>query len=171
MANKYFDHGVALTVAWFGILLVNIASVRWFSDKWDKTIYIHAATGYIITVLTLVYVLKLGLEFELDEPHNFIGSLYVVVIIPVSITGMLSMIARKALAWNTKVTNIIRKAHKFMATFLVIGSFMQISSGISYYWNNNRENEETINYILVYLPFSIIIFFAFEVYYRMKKGY
>lgn len=95
MANKYFDHGVALVVAWFFILLVNVASVRWFSDKWNKTIYIHAATGWIITILTFVYVLKLGLEFELDEPHNFIGSVYVIVIVPVSITGMISMIVRK----------------------------------------------------------------------------
>lgn len=124
MANKYFDHGVALVVAWFGILLINIASVRWFSDKWNKTIYIHAATGWIITILTFVYVLKLGLDFGLDEPHNFIGSLYVIVIVPVSITGMFSMISRKFLAWNTKVVNFIRKAHKVLATSLVIGSFM-----------------------------------------------
>ena len=56
-----------------------------------------------------------------------------------------------------------------MATSLVIGSFMQIASGIGYYYNNKRENPETINWVLVYLPFSVIVFFIFEVYYRMKK--
>jgi hypothetical protein len=37
---------------------------------------------------------------------------------------MSSIISRKGLAWNTKVTNFIRKSHKFMATILVLASFM-----------------------------------------------
>ena len=122
--SKYFDHGVALIWAWFIILFINIASVRWFSDKWNKTIYIHAITGQVITALTLVYVFKLGLEFELDEPHNLIGSLYAIVIIPVAITGMMSMILRKQLAWNTKFTSLVRKVHKNIASVLVLASFM-----------------------------------------------
>ena len=98
--------------------------MRWFSQKWNKTIIIHAITGYVIAILTLVYVFKLGLVFDPAKPHHFIGSLYVIVIIPVVLSGMSSMISRKGLAWNTKVTNFIRKTHKYMATILVLASFM-----------------------------------------------
>ena len=130
---KYFSHGHALWWAWFVALFINMASVRWFSQKWNKTIFIHAFTGWVITIMTLYYVLKLGLDFSLNKPHNFVGSLYVIVIVPVAITGTISMIFRKNLTWNTKLTNFFRVTHKYIASTLVLASFMQLFSGLLIY--------------------------------------
>lgn len=168
--EKYFDHGVALTVAWFGLLFINIAAVRWYNSVWNKTIIIHALTGQIITALTIIYTLKLGLEFSLDEPHALIGSLYFVFIIPIAISGMIGMIARKKLAWNTKFTTIVRKFHKYIASTLVIASFLQIFSGILIYHNKKTKiGQESFNLGVIYMPVAIILFAAFEVAYRMKR--
>ena len=130
----FYDHGVYMTVAWFGLLFVNIASVRWFSSYWNKTILIHAITGIAITAITITWTYKVTLEYGLNEPHGFVGSFYFWGIIPVSITGMIALIARQKLTWKTNYINFFRKAHKFLSSILVIASFLVIYSGFLIYY-------------------------------------
>lgn len=128
MASSYYDHGLALGLTWFLVLLVNLASVRWFSHLWNKSIVVHAVTGWLITGITLGYVWSLPnglhIHFHISEPHKFIGTLYVILIIPIAFTGLCSLLARKFVKWNTKVITLLRRTHKYATTALIIISLI-----------------------------------------------
>lgn len=136
-AELWFKHGVIMTIAWFPLAFLSIATNRWGAVFWRKRQILHSLAGYIATILTLLSGIgalnqKIGL-FGTEHPsywfHNYTGFLITIFVIILTALGMAAMIFRKTSVWNSKTMKIVSKIHKVMSSVLIFASMTAIVSG------------------------------------------
>ena len=124
----------------------------------------------MITAMTIVPIILLGYVFDINKPHSFVGSLFMVFIFPIAITGIASLIMRRFSTWNTKMINRIRRVHKYMAGFFVLASIFEIYSGIYVYYQKKQVDlNDQDDWAEIYLYFTLVLFSVCELYYRSRK--
>lgn len=131
VAEQWFMHGMVMTIAWFPLAFLTIATNRWGAIFWRKRQILHSIFGFLATFFTMfsgsMAISKLGgLQTGLHEVFGtFIYAFCVIMIL----FGMATMNLRKLAVWNTKSVTVVSQIHRYMSWMLIIVSIPAIATG------------------------------------------
>ena len=125
--NEFFSlHGGILWLAWGVLSLLLIASIRYMKPCYKTNMIIHWVTGLLILLATLVmgimansYVTH-GHKNKVQRAHIKIASPIYYITLIVVILGLVTLILKKKLAWNSKWILRMILVHKFLGYGLII---------------------------------------------------
>jgi hypothetical protein len=126
-----------MTIAWFPLAFLTIATNRWGAVFWRKRQILHSLAGFIATFFTMssgigAFNKKNGF-FGTGHPkywiHNYTSFIITIFVNILTALGMTAMILRQTSVWNSKTMKIVSKIHKVMSSVLIFVSFGAISSG------------------------------------------
>jgi len=161
-------------VAWTALGAVMIGTSRWFSTYWRYSILVHAFLGWVVTGLTLyagIAAIQKSKGFlDIRKSHSFIGSLMVIAVGVIALTGAVALGARWRKQWNTNLVTLLRKTHKSIALIvLAVAPTFQMGSGFGAWKHLEGEGGRYAWMGPVNLALVIVVFTGLEVWYRFKR--
>jgi hypothetical protein len=108
-AEMWFRHGIAMTISWFPLAFLTLATNRWGAVFWRKRQILHSLFGFIATILTMysgsMAIAEVGgIDAQL---HELLGTFIYIFVLVLTGLGMAAMILRKLSVWNSKTPKIV----------------------------------------------------------------
>ena len=143
--SDYEEHGLWLWCSWFIVGMLLLVTKRYTKKFWHINHYLHAALGYFVCAVTIIFAAKLqDWEFT-DNLHNAFGTMTMFLTIMGTLSGTLTASVMKFYRgdkpWSEKerVEQIANIHRKFGYVMLLVGNWTCFT-GINHYYGDIVED-------------------------------
>ena len=169
------EHGWWLWSSWFFCGLLLLVTKRYAKKPWVIFHFLHAALGYFVLIVTIVFSFKLA-RFEFADFHNILGLMTMFLTILGSLSGTLAAsIMRfyngdKPWSQQEKVQRIA-KIHRWAGYLMLFVGNVCSMTGIVHYFGDFLQEDSKRPLGFVSLITFVIFVILCEVTYRIRNRY
>ena len=135
------EHGWWLWSSWFFFGMLLLVTKRYVKKTWTINHYLHAALGYFVCIVTIVFASKLqDWEFT-DNLHNAFGTMTMFLTILGTISGTLTASIMRFYngdkPWSEKEkVQLIAKIHRWFGYLMLFIGNVTCMTGIHHYYGD-----------------------------------